>query len=141
MFLEKKIQNVKGIVSGFEEQLAKDGSIPNQPNALQSRNKQLQVLYNAPETCRIICGCRRSVVSKSSKHLFFFVIKQVLRKDLASKKDELNNLGKELDLTQQACSSLQRSFSEYCPDIRRQENEVKRLKNRYTTVDNQLQDR
>uniref|UniRef100_A0A3Q3GGX3 Envoplakin-like n=1 Tax=Labrus bergylta TaxID=56723 RepID=A0A3Q3GGX3_9LABR len=98
MYLEKQIKNVDGIVSGYEEQLTKDGAILNQPNALQSRNQQLQ-------------------------------------------KDVLNKLGKDLDLTQQACSSLQQSFKEYCPDIQRQENEVKRLKNRYTTVNNQLQDR
>lgn len=63
-----------------------------------------------------------------------------MRKDVASKKDELNKLGRDLDMTAQACSSLQ-SFNEYCPDIRRQENEVKHLKNRYTAVNNQLQER
>ncbi|XP_060921252.1 envoplakin [Labrus mixtus] len=107
MYLEKQIKNVDGIVSGYEEQLTKDGTILNQPNALQSRNQQLQAV----------------------------------RKDVAAKKDVLNKLGKDLDLTQQACSSLQQSFKEYCPDIQRQENEVKRLKNRYATVNNQLQDR
>lgn len=64
-----------------------------------------------------------------------------MRKDVASKKDDLNKLGKDLDLTEQACSSLQRSFNEYCPDIHRQQNGVKQLKNRYTTVNNQLQER
>lgn len=64
-----------------------------------------------------------------------------MRKDVASKKDELNKLGRDLDLTAQACSSLQQSFNEYCPDIGRQENEVKQLKNRYTNVNNQLQER
>ncbi|KAM6967033.1 envoplakin [Tautogolabrus adspersus] len=107
MYLEKQIKKVDGIVSVYEEQLAKDGTILNQPNALQSRNQQLQAV----------------------------------RKDVAAKKDELNKLGKDLDLTQQACSSLQQSFKEYCPDIHRQENEVKLLKNRYVTVNNQLQDR
>ncbi|XP_040918385.1 envoplakin [Toxotes jaculatrix] len=107
MFLEREIQKVEGMVSGFEDQLAKDGTILDQPNALQSRIQQLQAM----------------------------------RKDVASKKDELNQLGRDLDLTQQACSSLQQSFNEYCPDIRRQENEVKHLKNRYTNVNNQLQER
>ncbi|XP_033501046.2 envoplakin b [Epinephelus lanceolatus] len=107
MYLEKQKQNVEGIVSGFEEQLAKDGTILDQPNALPSRNQQLQAMY----------------------------------KDVASKKDELNKLGRDLDLTAQACSSLQQSFNEYCPDIGRQENEVKQLKNRYTNVNNQLQER
>lgn len=45
MFLERQMQNVEGIVSGFEEKLAKDGAILNQQNALPSRNQQLQVLY------------------------------------------------------------------------------------------------
>lgn len=44
MFLEKQIQSVDDIVSGFEEQLAKDGTILDQKNVLSSRNKQLQVL-------------------------------------------------------------------------------------------------
>ncbi|KAM7386381.1 hypothetical protein PAMA_009143 [Pampus argenteus] len=107
MFLERQIQNVEGIVSGFEEKLAEDGSILDQQNTLASRNQQLQVMS----------------------------------KDVASKKDELNKLGRDLDLIKQACSSLQQNSNEYCPDIRRQENEVKRLNNRYTTVSNQLQER
>ncbi|KAM7372391.1 hypothetical protein PAMP_009560 [Pampus punctatissimus] len=107
MFLERQIQNVEGIVSGFEEKLAEDGAILDQQNTLASRNQQLQVIS----------------------------------KDVASKKDELNKLGRDLDLIKQACSSVQQSSNEYCPDIRRQENEVKRLNNRYTTVNNQLQER
>lgn len=43
MFLEKQIQKVDGIVSGFEEQLAKDGTILDQPNKLSGRSQQLQV--------------------------------------------------------------------------------------------------
>ncbi|KAF3846923.1 hypothetical protein F7725_004001 [Dissostichus mawsoni] len=91
------------MVSGFEEKLAKEGAIYDQPNALPSRNQQLQ--------------------------------------DVTAKKDEVTKLGRDLDLTEQSCSSLQRTFNEYCPDIRRQENEVKQLKNRYTSVNNQLQER
>lgn len=45
MFLEKQMRNVDVIVSGFEEELAKDATILDQPNALLSRSKQLQVLY------------------------------------------------------------------------------------------------
>ena len=66
---------------------------------------------------------------------------QVMRKNVASKRDEFNKLGKDLDLTEQACSPLQQSFNEYCPDIQRQEDEVKKLNNRYVTVNNQLQER
>ncbi|KAM4535188.1 envoplakin-like [Fundulus diaphanus] len=66
---------------------------------------------------------------------------QTMQKDVLSKKEELNTLGKDLDLTKQACSTLQQRFNEYCPDIRRQENQVKLLKNRYTSVNNQLQER
>ncbi|XP_068574937.1 envoplakin [Cebidichthys violaceus] len=107
IFLEKQKQNVEGIVSGFEDMLAKDGTILDQPNVLPSRNQKLQLTL----------------------------------KDVASKKDELNKLGKDLDLTGQASRSLQQSFNEYCPDIRRQENEVKQLRGRYTNVNNQLQER
>lgn len=107
MFLEKHMQKVDGILSGFEEKLVKDGAILEKPNALSSRSLEFQTLL----------------------------------KDAASKKEELNKLGKELELTEQACSSLQQNFNEYCPDIRRQETEVKLLKNRFTNVNNQLQDR
>uniref|UniRef100_A0A671TZQ2 Envoplakin-like n=1 Tax=Sparus aurata TaxID=8175 RepID=A0A671TZQ2_SPAAU len=107
MYLEKQMKNVDSIVSGFEEQLAKDGVILDEQKALQNRNQQLQVM----------------------------------RKDVASKTDEFNKLGRDLDLTEQACSPLQQSFNEYCPDIQRQEDEVKKLNNRYVTVNNQLQER
>ncbi|KAK5856784.1 hypothetical protein PBY51_008354 [Eleginops maclovinus] len=107
MFLEKQKLNVEGIVSGFEDKLAKEGAILDQPHTLPSRNQQLQLL----------------------------------RQDVTSKKDELTKLGRDLDMTEQSCSSLQRTYNEYCPDIRRQENEVKQLKNRYTSVNNQLQER
>ncbi|XP_034749774.1 envoplakin [Etheostoma cragini] len=107
MFLEKQKQTVEDIVSGFEEKLAKDGVILDQPKELPSRNQQLQAL----------------------------------RQDVTSKKDELTKLGRDLETIMQSCRSLQQSFNEYCPDIRRQENEVKLLKNRYTAVNNQLQER
>uniref|UniRef100_A0A3Q4G0D4 Envoplakin-like n=1 Tax=Neolamprologus brichardi TaxID=32507 RepID=A0A3Q4G0D4_NEOBR len=107
MYLEKEIKNVEGVVSGFEKELAEDGTILDQPNSLQSRNQKLQAMS----------------------------------KDVASKKDELKKLGKELDLTEQACNSLQQNLNEYCPDIRRQEDQVKNLKNRYTSVNSQLQER
>lgn len=45
MFLEKQMQKVDGVLSGFEEQLAKDGVILDKPDALQQRSQQLQVLY------------------------------------------------------------------------------------------------
>uniref|UniRef100_A0A3B4A4J5 Uncharacterized protein n=1 Tax=Periophthalmus magnuspinnatus TaxID=409849 RepID=A0A3B4A4J5_9GOBI len=98
LFLEKHMQKVDGIVSGFEEKLAKNGAIQNKPNALPACTQELQ-------------------------------------------KDELNKLGKELELTEQACNSLQQNFSEYCPDIRRQENRVKVLRNRFNNVNTQLSDR
>lgn len=45
MFLERQIQNVEGIVSGCEKQLASDGVIPDKADALQTRNQHLQVSY------------------------------------------------------------------------------------------------
>nr|XP_057905968.1 envoplakin-like [Doryrhamphus excisus] len=107
MFLERQMQKVDGMVSGLEQQLVKDGSIPDQTNALISRSRQLQ-------------DARQAV---------------------SLKKDDVNTLGRDLDLTKQVCSSLQQNFNEYCPDIRRQESEVKHLKNRFTSVSNQLQER
>ncbi|XP_051905904.1 envoplakin [Hippocampus zosterae] len=44
MFLERQMRKVEEVVSGFERQLAKDGVIPNQKNALTSRGRHLQDL-------------------------------------------------------------------------------------------------
>ncbi|XP_049601866.1 envoplakin [Syngnathus scovelli] len=107
MFLQRQMEKVDGVLSGFEKELAKDGVIPNQKNALMNRNRQLQEI----------------------------------RQELSSKKDELNTLGRDLDLTKKACSALQQNFNEYCPDIRRQESEVKHLKNRFSNVSSQVQER
>lgn len=43
MFLEKQIQKVETVVSGFEDQLVKDEAVLDQPNSLQSRHQKLQV--------------------------------------------------------------------------------------------------
>lgn len=64
-----------------------------------------------------------------------------MSKDVASKKDDFQQLNRELEVTEQACSSLQKSFQEFCPDIRHQETEVKRLRNRYSNINSQLQQR
>uniref|UniRef100_A0A3B5MJB8 Uncharacterized protein n=1 Tax=Xiphophorus couchianus TaxID=32473 RepID=A0A3B5MJB8_9TELE len=104
MFLEKQLEKTDVTVSWFEQQLAKDGVILDQPDVLQNRTKNTL-------------------------------------KDVVSKKEELKKLGKDLDLTKQACSPLQQRLSEYCPDIRRQESQVQLLKNRYANVRNQLQER
>lgn len=50
-------------------------------------------------------------------------------------------LSRDLESTEQLSSSLQKGFHEYCPDIHRQQTEVKHLKNRYANVNSQLQER
>uniref|UniRef100_A0A8C7G881 Envoplakin-like n=1 Tax=Oncorhynchus kisutch TaxID=8019 RepID=A0A8C7G881_ONCKI len=50
-------------------------------------------------------------------------------------------LNRDMESTEQLSSSLQKGFHEYCPDIRRQQTEVKHLKNRYANVNSQLQER
>lgn len=67
--------------------------------------------------------------------------KQNMRKDVASKQDEMLKLSRDLESTEQLSSSLQKGFHEYCPDIHRQQTEVKHLKNRYANVNSQLQER
>ncbi|XP_067086956.1 envoplakin-like isoform X1 [Osmerus mordax] len=44
MFLEKQVQKVDEMISGFEEQLAEEGAIPDMPGALQNHNLKLQAL-------------------------------------------------------------------------------------------------
>ncbi|KAF6722971.1 Envoplakin [Oryzias melastigma] len=105
MFLEKQIQHVEDLLSGFEKKLVEDGTILNKPSALEDRKKEIQDMQT----------------------------------DVFSAKEELVKLGKDLDLTKKACSSVQQTAGEYCPDIQRQENTVKQLKNRYANIKNQLQ--
>uniref|UniRef100_A0A3P8XQV6 Envoplakin a n=1 Tax=Esox lucius TaxID=8010 RepID=A0A3P8XQV6_ESOLU len=55
--------------------------------------------------------------------------------------DEVKKLAKNLETSEQLCSSLQQGYQEYCPDIGRQRTQVKQLQNRYANVNNQLKDR
>lgn len=64
---------------------------------------------------------------------------QNMSKDVSSRKPDVEQLTRELEVAEQASSSLQKNFQEYCPDIRHQESDVKRLRNRYATIPNQLQ--
>ncbi|MCI4395277.1 hypothetical protein PGIGA_G00178520 [Pangasianodon gigas] len=61
--------------------------------------------------------------------------------DVEAKKEDIQKLNKDLELTEQLCGHLQKSFHEYCPDIHRQETEVRNLRNRYANISNQLQQR
>ncbi|KAL7826628.1 hypothetical protein AOLI_G00318370 [Acnodon oligacanthus] len=66
---------------------------------------------------------------------------QNIQTDVAAKKDDIQKLNRDMELTEQLCGHLQKSFQEYCPDINRQETEVRRLRNRYANINNQLQQR
>ncbi|CAN9510158.1 unnamed protein product [Ophioblennius macclurei] len=66
---------------------------------------------------------------------------QYQKKAVAAAQDDVRKLSKDLEKTEQLCSSLKQGYQEYCPDIDRQRKEVKDLQNRYTNVANQLNDR
>ncbi|KAM9482667.1 envoplakin a [Clarias gariepinus] len=66
---------------------------------------------------------------------------QTLKKDVVAAQPEMQKLNKDLETTEKLCSSLQQGYQEYCPDIRRQEAQVKSLQNRYANLNNQLTDR
>ncbi|XP_055080434.1 envoplakin a isoform X2 [Periophthalmus magnuspinnatus] len=63
------------------------------------------------------------------------------KRAVAAADGDMKKLSKDLELTEQLCSSLQQSYQEYCPDIQRQRTEVKKLQTRYTNVGNQLNER
>ncbi|XP_068448396.1 envoplakin a [Clinocottus analis] len=63
------------------------------------------------------------------------------RKSVTAAQDDMKKLSQDLETTEQLCSSLQQGYQEYCPDIRRQRNEVKQLQTRYANVNNQLKER
>lgn len=60
---------------------------------------------------------------------------------MAAAQNDMKKLSKDLETTEQLCSSLQQDYQEYCPDIQRQKTEVKQLQARYTNVANQLKER
>ncbi|XP_024145405.1 envoplakin a [Oryzias melastigma] len=105
--LENQIKKVDGLVSGFEEDLSRDGPIPDTPKALQSRAQSIQNQ----------------------------------RKSVTAAQGDMKKLSQDLEATEQLCSSLQRGYQEYCPDIERQKTDVKQLQTRYANVANQLQER
>ncbi|KAG1928651.1 envoplakin [Pimephales promelas] len=107
MFLEKQLKKVNGVLTVFEDQLAEDNGLLNEPNAIRIHSRELQKMS----------------------------------KEVSSKKEDIQQLNHELEVTEQVCSSLQKSFQEFCPDIRHQETEVKRLRNRYSNINSQLQQR
>ncbi|XP_056315758.1 envoplakin a [Danio aesculapii] len=66
---------------------------------------------------------------------------QGLKRDIAGSQNEMQKLSEELEALKKLCSSLQQGYQEYCPDVRRQEAEVKNLQSRYSNVINQLSER
>ncbi|KAF4080751.1 hypothetical protein AMELA_G00174870 [Ameiurus melas] len=61
--------------------------------------------------------------------------------NIEAQEEDIQKLNKDLEHTVQLCGHLQKSFQEYCPDIHRQETEVRKLRNRYANINNQLQQR
>uniref|UniRef100_A0AAX7V2A8 Desmoplakin SH3 domain-containing protein n=1 Tax=Astatotilapia calliptera TaxID=8154 RepID=A0AAX7V2A8_ASTCA len=66
---------------------------------------------------------------------------EIQQKSVAAAQNDMKKLSKDLETTEQLCSSLQQDYQEYCPDIQRQKTEVKQLQARYTNVANQLKER
>ncbi|XP_076866375.1 envoplakin b [Brachyhypopomus gauderio] len=63
---------------------------------------------------------------------------QSLSKDATALKDDVQKLNMDLELTEQLCGHLQKSFQEHCPDVRHQQSDVRRLRNRYANINNEL---
>ncbi|XP_062853902.1 envoplakin a [Trichomycterus rosablanca] len=63
---------------------------------------------------------------------------QSLKKEVAVAQPDMQKLNKDMEITANLCSSLQQGYQEYCPDIRRQETQVKNLQTRYANINNQL---
>lgn len=147
------------MVSGYEKQLSRDGPVLDFPNSLQKRNQDVQVSkefwyfavrFKGNTQC---CKMKRNPLVFVHNKLwspcwliciifkFILIYFQNLRKDVAASQPEMQKLNRDLETTEKLCSSLQQGYQEYCPDIRRQEAQVKSLQNRYANLNNQLVDR
>ncbi|KAF7655666.1 hypothetical protein LDENG_00052700 [Lucifuga dentata] len=62
-------------------------------------------------------------------------------KAVTAAQGDMKKLSSDLETTEQLCSSLEKGYQEYCPDIQRQTTQTKQLQNRYGNVVNQLNDR
>ncbi|XP_073727004.1 envoplakin a isoform X1 [Misgurnus anguillicaudatus] len=66
---------------------------------------------------------------------------QSLKRDVAGNQSEMQKLSEDLEGLKKLCSSLEQGYQEYCPDIQKQETEVKNIQSRYANVSNQLHER
>ncbi|MFT7797741.1 envoplakin-like [Arapaima gigas] len=66
---------------------------------------------------------------------------QDVRREVIVKQRDVQQLSRDLESVKQLCSSLQAGYQEYCPDLCRQETEVRRLQKRYDNIGFQLQRR
>ncbi|XP_072560941.1 envoplakin-like [Paramormyrops kingsleyae] len=66
---------------------------------------------------------------------------QHIRKNVAVRESDMQQLGRDLEAVQQMCSSLQAGYQEYCPDLGRQNTEVQSIRKRYSNLQNQLKSR
>ncbi|XP_043946435.1 envoplakin [Protopterus annectens] len=66
---------------------------------------------------------------------------QKMKRDLENKQDNLQQLNENFSDTEQCCSALHTNFQEFCPDLPKQETEVRRLNDRFNAVAEQLNER
>lgn len=66
---------------------------------------------------------------------------QKMKRDLGNKQDSLQQLNENFSDTEQCCSALNTNFQEFCPDLPKQEAEVRRLNDRYNAVVDQMNER
>ncbi|XP_069762201.1 periplakin isoform X2 [Narcine bancroftii] len=63
---------------------------------------------------------------------------EAMRSELASKKPILQDAEQNLNSVKRSCNMLANNFHEHCPDVERQDTEVKNLNQRYDNLNNQL---
>ncbi|XP_072531240.1 envoplakin [Salminus brasiliensis] len=110
-------------------------------NAVMSLENQIKRVDNTLNGLEHQLAKQTVILDKSSAIEDHTYDLQNIQKDVEARKDEIQKLNRDLELTEQLCGHLQKGFQEYCPDIHRQETEVRRLRNRYANINNQLQQR
>ncbi|KPP77263.1 envoplakin-like [Scleropages formosus] len=128
------------LIERLEKQVNADLVIRNLDQEIAAVQRETDLLSSAKPGDPAINSLRLKLNSIKNKQSDIATLADLYtKKDLNGKQREVQQLSRDLEPVKQVCSSLQAGYQEYCPDLCRQEAEVRRLQKRYDNIEFQLQ--
>ncbi|XP_072916466.1 periplakin [Hemitrygon akajei] len=124
----KKFDQVSLLLNSSEE---KAHAVNNLENSLQKGRNMLSEFENKLIKDQTIPDSNWGLDSKKQEL-------EALRSELKSKKPVLRDAEQNLNSVKRACNVLADNFQEHCPDVERQDTEVKKLNERYDNLNKQM---